>query len=181
MRCLAFPIVAILAVVAAGTRGSEDDDLARERKLVQGNWKVAAYDHDGTQVPAGILKKMSVRIASERLVISPKVVVQRKMYLDGRKDEVQFVVEEGKTDEVRFQFGRTGKRKVIELTQDVGRGQSGKIKGLYSLASDRLTICIPLADRKVPQKMPTSPKAGMARLVLEPAKPMPANSRPDGK
>jgi uncharacterized protein (TIGR03067 family) len=187
MRYLAFPIIVSFALVAArGIQGAEgDNDLAQDQKRVLGGWNVTAYDQDGRPMPAETVKKMSVSIKAGKLIISPKVVIERKTSpkSDGKKkEEVKFVVEEGKSDEVQYRLSRAGKRKVIELTQDIGRGQSRKIKGLYALASDTLTICIPLTDRTLPKKIPDSAKAGLVRLVLVRAtEPKAANAKPDEK
>jgi hypothetical protein len=95
------------------------------------------------------------------------VIVRYNLYSTGdARKEVKFALQEGKEDETKFRLVKAGKRKVIELTQ----GQGSKFKGLYLLGQDTLTICFPTAGRKLPKKLPSSPKAGFVRLVLERAK-----------
>jgi uncharacterized protein (TIGR03067 family) len=97
------------------------------------------------------------------------VVAQRSVTLkDGKREtEVKFAVQEGKGDEARYRLDMARSKKVIEMTQDAGRGEVRKITALYALDGDSLTICIPLADRKLPKKMPDGPTAGMVRMVLK--------------
>lgn len=161
--------VAILPFLLAVSRGgAEADDLARDRKLIQGTWSVAAYDMDGRPLPPDIVKKMSVVIKADRLVIAPRVVARRSTTpAEGKQAEVKFLVEEDQADEAAYRLDRTKKGNVIELTQDAGRGAVRKMTGLYALDGDALTVCIPLPDHKLPKKMPEAPKAGVVRLVLK--------------
>jgi uncharacterized protein (TIGR03067 family) len=170
--------VALLALAAAGTRGDQDDDLARDRKLIQGSWGVTAYDQDGTALPAELLKKLTVTIQADRLTIRPRVVAQRKPTLKGdrKQEEVQFTTAEGQADEAAYRLDTAKKRKVIELTQDPGN-PSRKIRGLYALSGDTLTLCIPLPDRKLPKAIPDAPSAGLVRMVLKRA-PAPGPGNP---
>jgi uncharacterized protein (TIGR03067 family) len=161
-----FLAVAALALVRTGAWGGENDN---DSKRIQGSWGVVAYDQDGKELPADILKKMSVTIQSDTITIKPKVVAQRLLAPKDNKTqvEVKFTVEEGKADEAKYRLDTAKKRKVIELTQDAGRGEVQKIQGLYALEEDRLTICLPLPERKLPKKIPDSPAAGLVRLVLK--------------
>jgi uncharacterized protein (TIGR03067 family) len=180
-----FLAVAALALVHTGARGgeNENEDLARDRNQIQGAWSVISYDQDGKELPAEILKKMSVTINADTIAIRPKVVARRTLTpKDGKvQAEVKFTAEEGKTDETRYRLDVAKKRKVIVLTQDAGRGESQKVRGLYALEEDLLTICLPLADRKLPKKIPGSPAAGLVRMVLKRADTKPATPTPDGK
>ena len=186
MRYQVFLTAALLALISADLQAGEGetDDLVRDRKQIQGTWDVVGYDLDGRSVSAKIVKKMGVVIQADKLTISPKVVAQRSVTLkDGqRKTEVKFTIEEGKNDEARYRLDTVKNKKVIELTQDAGRGEVRKITALYALQGDSLTICIPLADRKLPKKIPDSPTAGVVRIILKrAADTKAAPARPDGK
>jgi uncharacterized protein (TIGR03067 family) len=160
--------VAVLAVIVSAAQcGENDDDLVRDRKQIQGSWSVLAYDLDGKSLPADILKTMTVTIQADKLVISPRVAALRTPTLtDGKRQvEVKFSAEEGKKDEATYRLDVSKKGRVIELTQDAG-GQPRKLQGAYALDGDALTIWLPLADRKLPKKLPTSPTPGVVRLVL---------------
>jgi uncharacterized protein (TIGR03067 family) len=169
MRYRACAAVAALVLVSAGTWAGEEDGLAQDRKLIRGAWVVVAYDLDGKQLPAEIVKKMSVTIRKDRLTIAPKVVAKRSSTLKGdkRQSEVAFALEAGQSDEATYSLVAAKKRKVIELTQDIGRGEARKIKGLYALEGDMLTLCVPLPDRNLPKKIPASPKTGLVRMLLK--------------
>jgi uncharacterized protein (TIGR03067 family) len=172
MRKLVLFAVTTLTLTAATANGQGDaDELARDRQRFQGTWGVATYDQDGSALPADLVAKMSVTIQGDRLTIRPRVVAQRIPTLKDGKTQatVKFVAEEGKADEAKYRLDVAKKRKVIELTQDVGGGQSRKMTGIYELEENSLTICIPLPDRKLPKKMPASPASGMVRLVLKKA------------
>jgi uncharacterized protein (TIGR03067 family) len=160
--------LALLLLVPAVTWGQDGDELDRDRKLIQGTWAVVAYDQDGKELPAEIIKKMSVRIQADTLTIRPRVVAQRTPILkDGRRQtEVKFTAEEGQADEAPYRLGTSKKRKGIELTLGRG-GQARKVMGAYELAEDNLTICLPLPDGKLPKQIPAAPKAGVVRLVLK--------------
>jgi uncharacterized protein (TIGR03067 family) len=179
-----FLAVVALTLIHTGTWGGENDkDLTQDRKRIQGSWSVDSYDQDGKELPADILKKMSVTIKADTITIKPKVVAQRTLTPKDNKTQVdvKFTMEEGKTDEAKYRLDTVKQRKVIELTQDVGRGEVQKIQGLYELEEDMLTICLPLADRKLPKKLPGSPTAGLVRMVLKRADSKPAIPTPDGK
>jgi uncharacterized protein (TIGR03067 family) len=180
-----FLAMAALTLIHTGARGgeNENEDLAQDRKQMQGSWSVVAYDQDGKELPAEILKKMSVTVNADTITIKPRVVAQRTLTpKDGKAQaEVKFAVEEGKTDETKYRLDVAKKRKVIELTQDVGPGEPQKVRGLYALEGDRLTLCIPLAESKLPKKIPGSPAAGLVRMVLKRADSKPAAPTPDGK
>jgi uncharacterized protein (TIGR03067 family) len=162
LMCFTATAAALAALTLPGHAGGPDD-LARDRKAIQGVWGVAAYDQDGKPLPAEIIRQMSVTIQADRITIRPRVVAQR---LPAVKD-VKFTVEEGKADEARYRLDVAKNRKVMELTQDVGSGQTRKITAAYVLADDSLTIILPLPDRKLPKKLPTGPANGMVRLVLK--------------
>jgi uncharacterized protein (TIGR03067 family) len=157
-----FPVVVLLALAPLASGADGQDDLARDRQRIQGTWTAQAYDLDGKALPAEIVQTMRVVIEPDRLVITPKVSAQRIAPLK----EVKFTAEAGRSDQARYRLEATKKRKVIELTQDVGPGEARKIKGLYALDGDSLTICLPLADGKLPNKVPTMPKNGLVRMVL---------------
>jgi uncharacterized protein (TIGR03067 family) len=170
MRHLAYITVAVVALFPPALWGAdgEVDDLARDRQQVRGAWNVIAYDQDGRALPADIVKKMRVTIEADRIVIRPKVVAHHTATFKdgGQQVSVKFGIEEGKVDRATYRLDRVKQLKVIELTEDVS-GDSRKIRGLYALDGDTLTICLPLPDRKLPKKMPPSPKAGLVRLVLQ--------------
>jgi uncharacterized protein (TIGR03067 family) len=169
MTCRLVLTMTVFTLLPCGIRSDDTSDLARDRKLILGTWSVTAYDQDGKSLPPDLIRKMSVVIQAEKLVISPRMVARRSPVLkDGRTEfELKFAVDEGKTDEANYRLDLTKKGKVIELTQDLGRGETIKITGLYSLEGDSLTICLPLANRKVPKKMPEAPKAGLVRMILK--------------
>jgi uncharacterized protein (TIGR03067 family) len=179
MRYLAFLGIGILTLHPTGVRGGESDSpLARDQKRIQGTWNVTAYDQDGQRLPADLVAKMSVAIQADKLVIRPKVVARRKVtFKDGKRvTEVEFAVEDGKADEAKYRLAPAKKRKLIELVQDDGRGNPRKIKGLYALDEDTLTIVISLLDGKLPKKVPAAPAKGVVRMVLKRA----VEPKPDG-
>ncbi len=160
----------LLFAVGAGVGGGgEPDDLGRDRKLIRGAWVVVEYDQDGTPLPGAIVKRMSVTIGADRVVIRPKLSVQRTPKLtDGTvRPELQFRVEEGQADEAKYVLKRTKKSNVIELSRDGGRGEVVKLKGVYALEGDTLALCIPLPGRKAPKAVPAAPKAGLVRMILK--------------
>jgi uncharacterized protein (TIGR03067 family) len=166
-------MTAVLLVVAVARSG--DDDLARDRKRIQGTWIIAKYDQDGVALPPAIRDRMRVTVLPDRLVIKPKITMVRMPPLtEGTRPEVQFRVLADQADEARYVLKRTKKANVIELTQDGPRGEAVKLKGLYLFEGDTLAICIPLLGRKLPKTIPDAPKAG---LVLERA---PAAKKPSG-
>jgi uncharacterized protein (TIGR03067 family) len=168
-----FLTLAALSLLPIAVRSADADDLAQDRKQIQGTWEVVAYDLDGVKLPADIRQKMSVTIQAEKLTISPKIVAQRFQMLKGDKwqADVKFKAEDEKADDAKYRLDFVKKQKVIELTQDIGSGQVRKITALYILDGDNLTICIPLADHKLPKKIPDAPAAGLVRLVLKKAAP----------
>jgi uncharacterized protein (TIGR03067 family) len=167
-------VVVLLPIPTGACRGENDaDDLVRDRKLIQGAWAVVAYDQDGKSLPAEIVQKMSVVIQQDTITIKPRVLAQRIVTLkDGKRQvDVKFTLEEGKSDEAKYRLETAKKRKVLALIQDPGRGQSTTVQGAYALEGDRLTIWLPLPDRKLPKQLPEAPTAGLVRLVLKKAMP----------
>jgi len=161
-------VAAFTFVPAAAWSGEKDnDDLAQDRKLIQGTWSVVAYDQDGKPLPAEIIQKMSVIIQADKITIRPKVVAQRIVTLkdDKRQVDVKFTIEERKVDEAPYRLDTVKKRKVIELTQ--GPTETRKTQGAFVLEENTLTIYLPLGDKKLPKKLPGSPTAGVVRLVLK--------------
>jgi uncharacterized protein (TIGR03067 family) len=173
-------VATVLTLMPVCSHGADDkDDVGQDRRLIQGTWGVLAYDQDGKRLPAEIIDKMSVAIKDDKIIIRPRVVVQRvPAKPDDKKNmDVKFTLDEGKTDEAKYLLDTVKKQKVIEMTQDTGGGKSRKMTGAYVLDGDLLTICIPLADHKVPRTIPTGPTAGLVRLVLKRT----GNAAPDGK
>jgi len=169
-QCIFFAVAALtLTASGAWTREGGPDDLAQDRIRIQGAWSVIAYDQDGKQLPPEIVSKMSVSIQAATIAIKPKVVVQRTPTIkdDKRQIELKFTTEAGKSDLAKYRLDLAKQRKVIELTQETERGPARIIQGLYALEGDTLTICLPLPDRKLPNKMPIAPKSGFVRLVLK--------------
>jgi len=64
---------------------------------------VLAYDLDGQALPAEAVKKLSVTIHADRIVIRPKVNAQRLPTVKGgqAKADVQFTLDEGRADRRR--------------------------------------------------------------------------------
>ncbi len=169
-HCIFFTVVALMLIPsAAWTREGDPDELAQDRNRIQGTWSVLAYDQDGKPLPPEIVSKMSVSIQAATITIKPKVTVQRTITVkdDKRQAELKFTTEAGKSDVAKYCLDVAKKRKVIELTQEMERGPARVIQGLYALDGDALTICLPLPDRKLPNKVPNAPKPGFVRLVLK--------------
>src|SRR5258707_3079872 len=118
MRRLVLFAATALTLTAAVGRGQGDDELARDRKALQGVWAVAAYDLDGNALPPEIVKTMSVTIQADRITIRPRVVGQRVATVKDGKTQaaVQFTAEQGKADEAKYRLAVAKKRHVIELT-----------------------------------------------------------------
>ena len=149
-------------LVPAFTHSAEED-----RKRVQGIWTIVAYDMDGKELPADLAKKVTVTIQPDTLTITPRVVVERTLSFDNKKPDLTFRLAEGKSDEAKYRLVENKKQRVMELTRNAGKDGATTVKAVYSLDNDVLTICIPLADGKLPKKFPDSPKAGFVRMVLK--------------
>jgi uncharacterized protein (TIGR03067 family) len=163
-----------LLVPVAGRAGDNTpEDLARDRRGIQGTWKVVEYDQDGKRLPAEVLKRLRVTFQDDQMRIAPRILVQRTPPVpDGApQPEAQVKVEDGKSDEAKYVLKRTKKAKVIELTQHPERGSPVKLKGVYSLEGDTLAIALPLPGRKQLKQVPRAPKAGLVRIILQRAIP----------
>lgn len=109
-------------------------------KLVQGEWSVASQEVDGEQVPAGLLKSLTVTIDGDTFRV--------KSGAD--------VVQEG----TQTLLDQTTTPKAIDVKVTGGRGKGDVWLGIYKVDGDTFTVCFDPTGKKRPTEFKTSKESG---------------------
>ncbi len=108
MLCL-LPVVALL--VAA------DDQADKDKKAMQGTWKVTSFESGGKAAPEDKVKAMKLTI----------------------KDDTFSLTDGQRTETGKFTFDAAKKPKELDLTPD--KGNNGKAQFIYDIDGDTLKFC----------------------------------------
>jgi len=96
---------------------AQPDDLAEERKLLQGTWQAVRLEADGETAPPEVTKKVRWLFTGEDYTgVSPEMDFKGKYTINPAK-----------------------KPKEIDL---LPAGGKGKMQAIYKLEGDQLTLCI---------------------------------------
>jgi len=137
-------IVLMTASLAAGET-SKPDSLKKDLDGIQGTWKLVALEADGEQAPAEIVAALKLVFKDDTLTFAPG--------------------EPGFTN-YKFKLDPTTRPASFDLTHADGPNSGQTEKGIYSLAGDRLKICLGKPDKR-PSEFTTKAKSGQSMYVLE--------------
>ena len=117
-----------------------------DAEAILGTWKAVSMEYDGVKNPAGaefdLLKTMKVTFTKEKHTIELA----------------------GGTKDYKYKLDPSTKPKSLDLDGDVS------VKGVYALAGDKLTMCLPNAGKgggKRPDKLTTTKEDGRMLVVLK--------------
>lgn len=137
-------LAAIGAVLVGGTLLAFGSDKSRDKKTMQGRWKVVAITVNGEKASQKIVDAAGYIISDNRL--TPTV--------NGTERE---------NSDVAFKLNEDEKPKQIDLVEMDDRKE--KSIGIYELKGGRLRICFSKVPSKRPEKFESRP-GGPARTLI---------------
>jgi uncharacterized protein (TIGR03067 family) len=140
MRCSLFGllVVGLLLSATASADDSKDETIKKDRKRIEGTWRVTALTINGNKAKDEDAKKITV--------------------VNG-DDGTWSVRSEGKEiSKGNSTFDPTKKPKTIDFTPIEGGGKGDKFLGIYQLGTDTRKLCFAPAGKDRPTKFSSTPE-----------------------
>ncbi len=142
--------LALFAILAAAVASHAGDDVEKERRKMQGTWKVALAQVDGRNIPLEAFKKVDVVFQDDKIVF---------------KDN-------GKTyDEIEFDLDPAAKPRTLDYHYVFGLKKGVRERGIYQWEAGQLTICMAQGKQKRPADFAGKQAAGVQLLKLKRVEP----------
>ncbi len=138
-------LLVLLATSLIAAEHSKQDVVKKDVDAIQGTWKIAALEADGTQAPAEIVAALKLVFKDDTLTFTPG--------------------EPGFT-KYNYKLDPTTKPASFDMTHADGTNKGKTQKGIYLLEGDRLKICCGTADNR-PKEFSAKAKSGQAMYTLE--------------
>jgi uncharacterized protein (TIGR03067 family) len=139
----------VTAGIGARIAGDEKEDaVAKDMKLLQGDWVMQAFENNGKPISAEETKKIKLTIKGDRYLVT---IGERKL-------------------ELTFKIDPAKKPKAIDLTMDQGEKKS-VTHGIYEVSADTFKVCRPTeAGKERPTEFSTKEGSGLAMSSYQRAK-----------
>jgi uncharacterized protein (TIGR03067 family) len=144
--------LAVLWLVGADTQ--KDEAVKSESNKLQGTWRVASAERDGTPAPEDEIKKITITIKGDRLT--------------ARRTENAEKPEE-KVYDMSFTIDPAQKPKWMDVTYMDGERKGDSSQGIYELDGENLKICMSRGNTR-PTEFETKAESQRHLMVLKRAK-----------
>jgi uncharacterized protein (TIGR03067 family) len=135
-------ILAAVAVAAVAADAAKDDAADKDRKSMEGTWKIESATRGGEEAPAGEIGKIRVLIKDDKLTFDNA----------GRKDTTAFTLD------------ATKKPHTIDMTSE---REKGTAEGIYELDGDTLKLCVSKPGTPRPTEFASKKGSAVILLVLK--------------
>lgn len=148
--CVRWWMTAAMGILITGLvlpvhAGEKDDAVARDMKLLQGNWKLQSFVTNGKEVPAEKIQNIKLTIKGDRYLV------------DFGKQKM----------ELTFKIDPTKKLKAIDLI-NVKDDKKTVTHGIYEVSGDTLRFCRGTeAGQKRPTEFAAKEGSGLAIAVYK--------------
>lgn len=150
MKVSAFLVVVPAAfVVGVGvlTAGGDNDAIKKDRKKMEGTWRVISYQKDGKKTPAEQLEKT------------------RSIF---NADGTAMVQREGKTiAQGNIKIDPSKKPKQSEAIYTEGELKGKTVLGIYDIDGDNMKICFSLPGKDRPTEFSSKPDSGQVLITYK--------------
>lgn len=140
--CLCFLLVAFSTSAAV----QEKDDFEKEKKKLEGSWKVIGAQVNGIKLPLEAFKKVVITFKDEKVVFKDS----DKIY-----------------DEIEIDIDPAAKPKEIDYRYLIGLKKGVREQGIYALDGDQLTIVTSQQKQKRPAELVSKKGTGQQLLILK--------------
>lgn len=139
-------LLGVTAVLLLTAAQEPDEDVKKERKKLEGAWRVLTCDTNGVRIPIEAFKNVVIRFEGDTITF-----------------------QDGKTvyDEIVFDLAPDKKPPEIDYHYTKGIKKGVKEKGIYELAGDRLKLCVHPNGKKRPSEFGSPPGTGVQLMVLQ--------------
>jgi uncharacterized protein (TIGR03067 family) len=132
--------------ISLTTSALVQDDIEKEKKKMQGSWKVVAAQVDAVKIPLDAFKKVVVVIQHDKILFKDN----GKVY-----------------DEIEFDIDPATKVKEIDYLYTAGLKKGVRERGIYKLDGDQLSICMAQSRQKRPEDFVSKKGTGQQLMVLK--------------
>ena len=140
--------LALIAVAAIATADdAKDEAIKKDRKLIEGTWRVVALEVDGNKSPDEDARKITV-------VNGPDGTWT--LFSDGKE------VGKGTNS-----FDPTKKPKTIDFTQTEGEGKGNSFLGIYELGENTRKLCFAPPGKDRPREFISMPGTDQILVTFE--------------
>lgn len=139
----------LMAGIGARIAGDEKEDaVAKDIKLLQGDWVMQAFENNGKPISAEETKKIKLTIKGDRYMVT---IGERKL-------------------ELTFKIDPAKKPKAIDLIMEQGEKKS-VTHGIYEVSANTFKVCRPTeAGKERPTEFTTKEGSGLAMSSYQRAK-----------
>lgn len=138
---------AFLFVAAWSDVLAADDDPAKEKEKLIGNWSVVKLEDEGVELSAEILKEIKIEITADTFVLKS----------DTMESSAKYAADPAKKPHPEF-----------DLTPTAGQDKDKVFLGIYKFEGDQLFICAnKKSDLERPAEFSTKINSGRTLVILK--------------
>ncbi len=145
LSALGLALIAVAAIATADD--AKDEAIKKDRKLIEGTWRVVALEVDGNKSPDEDARKITV-------VNGPDGTWT--LFSDGKE------VGKGTNS-----FDPTKKPKTIDFTQTEGEGKGNSFLGIYELGENTRKLCFAPPGKDRPREFISMPGTDQILVTFE--------------
>jgi uncharacterized protein (TIGR03067 family) len=145
LSALGLALIAVAAIATAND--AKDEAIKKDRKLIEGTWRVVALEVDGNKSPDEDARKITV-------VNGPDGTWT--LFSDGKE------VGKGTNS-----FDPTNKPKTIDFTQTEGEGKGNSFLGIYELGENTRKLCFAPPGKDRPREFISMPGTDHILVTFE--------------